>query len=119
MRIANKVMAIVWTLFFALLLLGSITVISRESQDVFVILFFAVPVALNWLSFACWVHADSRVPQFNLVVAIIYTLFLAAIVVAAMIQKEYGAFVGILIFGPPIAMNYLSYFHWPTRSHLT
>jgi len=113
MRLALQVVAILYSLFFGLLLLGSFALISDVPYDGFVVLFLAIPVVLNWLSVAAWAHPGSSVRIFDLVIAIIYTLFLAAVFVAGLVRKEYGAFIGIFLFSPPIVMNYLSYFCWP------
>jgi hypothetical protein len=116
MRVANQVVAILYSLFFALLLLGSFALLPAVPYDPFVILFLAIPVVLNWLSYGAWANTHSRIRQFDFVIAIIYALFFAAVLVASLMRNEYGALLGIVIFSPPVVMNYLSYSYWPAAT---
>jgi hypothetical protein len=114
MKIANLVVAVLYSFIFSLLFFFSFSALVRADNPFqpFAVLFTAGPVLMNWISFRKWGNRDSQMRRANLAVAIVYSIFFAV----SSIFADSVELLGLLVLGAPVILNWLNYFAWPTRN---
>lgn len=113
MKTTNLVIAILYTLLAATLLVPALIVIQSHPYEPAAIVFLTGPIVLCWISFLTWTVANSWVKTANVVIAIIYTILLTTLVVSSLGDKY--VLLSSLIFAVPIGSNWLSYYYWPSK----
>lgn len=110
MKIANLVIAILYSSFLAALFALSFRAIAQHPYQPAIILFLAGPVIANWISFKQYTISDSAVKNMNLVAAIAYTVLFALFSIVADNYQR----LGFLLLSGPTMLNWMTYFCWPT-----
>ncbi|MBI3667054.1 MAG: hypothetical protein HY236_12680 [Acidobacteria bacterium] len=126
MKTTNLFVAILYTLVVAALFVISLTprVMQTNSYQPYprrplppvAIVFLGVPTVLNWMSFAAWNNERSKVKTATLVIAVIYAILIATMLVTALTLGREGLLLGSLISAVPVVSNWLSYFYWPAAT---
>lgn len=118
MKTTNLILAILYTLLVVplFILSFSATIIQKHPYRPATVVFLSAPIVLNWLSFAVWNNAVSKIKIANLVIASIYTILLVILAVPAVLLGDRNLFLGIFVFAVPVFANWLSYSYWPPVS---
>ena len=115
MKFIVKLTATLYSILIGLLFLASFGMWKEAPYQPFLLLLLGGPVIVNGLCYRKWGQVDSIVRSVALVVALFYGLILLAIFVTALVRLEFGVFLGLLVFGPPVVVCYFSYRYWPTQ----
>lgn len=110
MKVANLVIAILYSSFLAMLFVVSFRATAEHPYQPVIILFLAGPVVVNWISFKQYAITNSAAKNTNLVVAITYTVLFALFFIIA---DDYER-LGFLLLSGPTILNWMTYFCWPT-----
>lgn len=115
MKSVIRLIATPYSIVFGVLLIASFGTLGETPYQPFLVLLLCSPVILNWISYFKWGQHESMIRPIALVVALFYGLILLAIFITALVRGEYGVFLGLLFFGPPVVVNYFVYRYWPSR----